>query len=326
MKAKLIREWGGAGFSSSGSSIFPTNRGGQMNRGGFGGASNLGGPNMMYTYEIKPLNRLLQPKQSDLEEMEIIHNGNIIEGEELNKKDGKIYIGTIIKTVKSSTGTLNYYLIIDERNSMKIKIDPTTATLLSGKNFVDVRNKEPGRDEAELLRAGQEKQKIQETMRAKFVNENIKDFFTGNKNTETPYRIYDDIIEYKGSFGWKKFPFPEVDHDAEWVGRYLYYNDLFDTTNTSLRWKGQTPLGTILKHEFNINTTGEELKNELQKAFREKFPTPKDYMEWFDKNLKAGKESSLKTKDAWKSFREKRDEEDEEQREIKLAKQKKETF
>ena len=65
MRAKRINEYGGAGFSyGGGSSIFPVNRGGQMNRGGFGGAANLGGPNMMYTYEIKPLNRTLQPKQN----------------------------------------------------------------------------------------------------------------------------------------------------------------------------------------------------------------------------------------------------------------------
>ncbi|HUT81250.1 MAG TPA: hypothetical protein VMZ29_08605 [Candidatus Bathyarchaeia archaeon] len=171
MKAKLVKEYMGAGFSfGGGSSIFPVNRGGQMNRGGFGGASNLGGPNMMYTYEIKPLNRTLQPEASDFEEIEeTIHDGHFIEGAELNKKDGKLHRGSVLRTVKSGDGSINYYVIICDETSQKMKIDPTTAVLLSGETFVDPRNIEPGKDEADLERAGQ----MQETMKAKFVNESM---------------------------------------------------------------------------------------------------------------------------------------------------------
>ena len=161
-RARTVQEWGGAGFSyGGGSSIFPVNRGGQMNRGGFGGASNLGGPNMMYTYEIKPLNRLLQPKPDDLQEVEeTIHDGHTIEGEELNKRDGKVYIGSVIITDRLEDGSVNYYVIIDDESTRKIKIDPTTAVLLSGEAWIDSRNHAPGRDEADLVRAGQMKEEF----------------------------------------------------------------------------------------------------------------------------------------------------------------------
>ena len=169
-RALTVHEWGGAGFSY-GSSIFPVNRGGQMNRGGFGGANNLGGPNMMYTYEIKPLNRLLQPKPNEVDDFERIHDGHVIEGEELNKKNGKILVGTVLQTVYADDGSIKYYVIIDEKDSIKKKIDPTTTQLLSGDNHVDPRNKEPGRDEADLERAGQ----MQETYRAKLINKTLNE-------------------------------------------------------------------------------------------------------------------------------------------------------
>jgi len=162
-----LNEWGGAGFSYG--SIFPTNRGGGINKGGFGGANNLGGPNMMYTYEIKPLNRILQPDPTDFDEAgtEGIYQGCTIEGKELNKRDKEIYVGVVIKVISTPKDGVKYYLILDDKYSKKIKIDPTTAVMLGGENHVDSRNNQPGRDEADLQRAGQ----MQETMRAKFVNE-----------------------------------------------------------------------------------------------------------------------------------------------------------
>jgi hypothetical protein len=165
-----LKEWGGAGFST-GSSIFPVNRGGQMNRGGFGGASNLGGPNMMYTYEIKPLTRNLQPKPTDFEVEEQIHGGNYIEGQELNKKDGKKHRGQVLEISKTEEGDVNYYLILCDETSTKIKIDPTTAILLSGESYFDPPDQVDGiaKDAPDLLRAGQ----MQENIKAKTVKETI---------------------------------------------------------------------------------------------------------------------------------------------------------
>ena len=108
MKAKqikeILKEWGGAGFSMSRSSMF------SVNRGGFSGGSNLGGPNMMYTYEIKPLNRTLQPEPSDFTDIPEIRPGNVISGEELNKKDGKIHTGTILKI--GGNNNIDFYVIL----------------------------------------------------------------------------------------------------------------------------------------------------------------------------------------------------------------------
>jgi len=134
-RAKHINEYTGgvgAGYSyGGGSSIFPVNRGGQMNRGGFGGASNLGGPNMMYTYEIKPLNRTLQPKENNTDEIEEIRVGNTIKGRELNKRDGKIYKGKLMQIIKTNNGAIKYYVILDEDTATKKKLDPTAATLVT---------------------------------------------------------------------------------------------------------------------------------------------------------------------------------------------------
>ena len=60
VRESLIKESYGAGFSMS-SGGFRGGMGG-ITRGGFGGANNMGGPNMMYTYEIKPLNHSLEQR------------------------------------------------------------------------------------------------------------------------------------------------------------------------------------------------------------------------------------------------------------------------
>jgi hypothetical protein len=138
MRARKVNEYGGAGFSyGGGSSVFPVNRGGQMNRGGFGGASNLGGPNMMYTYEIKALNRNLQPLLHNTPEIEELHVGNDIKGLELNKGNDITHVGILIRIEKSNNGTLKYYVILDPETNTEMKIDPTSALLISKTDGVD---------------------------------------------------------------------------------------------------------------------------------------------------------------------------------------------
>lgn len=182
-----LKEWSGAGFSM-GSSIFPVNRGGQMNRGGFGGASNLGGPNMMYTYEIKPLTRNLQPKPTNFEIEEKIHVGHFIEGQELNRKDKKLHRGTVLRIQKNEDHEPMYYVILCDKLGIKINIDPTTAVLLSGENYVNLRNGIHNRsnDEADLVRAGQ----MQETMKAKFVKQTLNE----GEFTSTKWNIAQQIL------------------------------------------------------------------------------------------------------------------------------------
>jgi len=128
-----ISEYGvGAGFSyGRGSSIFPVNRGGMMNRSGFGGAYNLGGPNMMYTYEIKPLNRLLQPKANTRNDEEQIHIGDEVVGREVNNRGKNKIKGTLLKIVRAENGAIKHYVILDSASSMTKKLDPTATELIS---------------------------------------------------------------------------------------------------------------------------------------------------------------------------------------------------
>jgi len=192
-KIKIIKEYGGAGISySGGSSIFPVNRGGSMNRGGFGGASNLGGPNMMYTYEIKPLNRTLQPEVNSVEGDEILHPGNDISGCELNKKDNKLHSGTLLRVEKTLEGSLKYYVILDPETNMIMKLDPTTVNIISKFDGVDPLKKDLTDDEKELLKGGQATKaslyapgKTNENnnnkMKAKLVKESLDIIFEYNK-------------------------------------------------------------------------------------------------------------------------------------------------
>ena len=81
MRAKTVKEnFGGAGYAVYGGGA----RGGYGNsigRGnGFGGSSNNGGPNIMYTYDIKPLNQLLQQPGTPQGGHRYIHPGSEVNG------------------------------------------------------------------------------------------------------------------------------------------------------------------------------------------------------------------------------------------------------
>lgn len=145
VKENLIESYG-SGFSMSGGMT----RGMSGRGGGFGGASNLGGPNMMYTYSILPLNTLLTQKTIQKNfNIEDIHIGLSIKGKKLNKEDGKYYSGHVIDIVKTDNGAIKYYLILNDKTSTKIKINPTTATIVSNTplmadlNLKDVYGDEP---------------------------------------------------------------------------------------------------------------------------------------------------------------------------------------
>jgi hypothetical protein len=128
-KRKYLNEYG-FGFSSQ-PKYYQRGMGG-----GFGGSSDSGGPNTMYTYSIVPLNKKLEPKPSENEFSETINVGDIIKGKEINK--GKEYIGSVLKLVKSPyNNTLMYYLILDKKNKVKVKIDPSTAILNFDYNVIE---------------------------------------------------------------------------------------------------------------------------------------------------------------------------------------------
>ena len=124
MRAKLIKEYSG-GIAGMGAGFS------MMRGGGFGGANNIGGPNMMYTYEIKPLNRMFQQKDNPVQDFEEIHLGMTIVGKKIGKElDKKNYTGSLIKIIKDDKNEeVKYYIILDEASGTFIKLNPTTVVI-----------------------------------------------------------------------------------------------------------------------------------------------------------------------------------------------------
>jgi len=157
MRAKLIKEWGGVGTSTTfGNGL---TRGGQINRGGFGGSS-IGGTHSMYTYQIKDLNRTLQPKPNNANVGEIIHNGNKLKGKQINDIKGPDHFGTLIKTEYTPNGALKYYTIVDDETGVVIKLDPTSSVMISGINNIDPSWLIPGPDKSGEQKSTTEKDLI----------------------------------------------------------------------------------------------------------------------------------------------------------------------
>jgi len=144
MRKKSIKEYG-AGYAISGGSYGnPHQVGTGIGRGighrgmGFGSGSTSGGPNLMYTYSVKPLNHSLEPQLVGKEEEEAIGPGSKIIGRVLNKfvkdKKGKIkpktIEGTIEKVIKDAENNILYYTMIDPKTKERIKIEPTSVQLV----------------------------------------------------------------------------------------------------------------------------------------------------------------------------------------------------
>lgn len=137
VRENIIEEGYGAGFSMTGGFGGGYRGGlGGTSRGGFGGANNLGGPNSMYTYEVKPLNHTLEQKPTDsLEQVETISIGSKIVGCPISSNatpDNKKKIAGIVrKIVNADNGAIKYYIIQDEATQTYVKIDPLTANLIT---------------------------------------------------------------------------------------------------------------------------------------------------------------------------------------------------
>lgn len=132
VKESIINEgYGiGAGLSYTGG---VRGMSGSFSRGGFGGASNLGGPNLSYSYEIKPLNHTLEPRPSNTYNVPQIQIGSKVSGNTVWSNaypDGKKVTGIVRKIALSNGGAVKYYVIQDEENQTYVKIDPLTAKLI----------------------------------------------------------------------------------------------------------------------------------------------------------------------------------------------------
>ena len=129
-----LNEYGlGNSFSMSGGGqrIYPGGRFGQVNRGGFHNSMYGGSDNSMYTYDIKPLNSILQQKPTFNEDPNAIqiYVGETVQGKELNKREEKWITGTLISINKSAIGTDNYFVVLDNDDNILKKLDPTTTSV-----------------------------------------------------------------------------------------------------------------------------------------------------------------------------------------------------
>jgi len=126
---------GGAGFAVYGGGT----RGGFGNpgrSGAMGGSQNLGGgPNLMYTYSVKPLTQDLQQPATPQDDEETIHAGSKIRGK-IQNGEGEV-TGQIIHAEEDHDNNIKYYLVLDPETGKQVKIDPTSAYLIRPEEFLD---------------------------------------------------------------------------------------------------------------------------------------------------------------------------------------------
>ena len=137
MKAKTVKDTlfeigaGGAGYAVWGGGWGrnfgnPSIGRGFYGRGfGFGSSNRGGGPNLMYTYDVKPLNKTLEPPPTETTYEEPIHVGSVIKGKVLGKN--KHVISQVLRVEEDEDNNVKYYEVLDPDTSTKIKIDPTSA-------------------------------------------------------------------------------------------------------------------------------------------------------------------------------------------------------
>jgi len=129
MRAKTVKEnFGGAGYAVYGGG----GRGGYGNSygrgGGFGQGQSNGGPNLMYTYTIKPLNQVLQQPGTPQGGERYIHVGSEIIGKVLGK-DMEVQ-GSILTIKEDEDHNIQHYIVLNIEDGLKYNVDPTTVELI----------------------------------------------------------------------------------------------------------------------------------------------------------------------------------------------------
>jgi hypothetical protein len=117
--------------SGAGYAVWGGTRGGYGNpSNGFGQASTSGGgPNVMYTYAVKPLNHTLEQPSTPQGNNKSIHLGTNISGTTILPEKREELEGQVLSIKKDHAGDILYYVIIDE-TGRKRKIDPTSAEII----------------------------------------------------------------------------------------------------------------------------------------------------------------------------------------------------
>jgi len=96
---------------------------------GSGGSGSSSGPNLMYTYTIKPLDQILQQPGTPQGDERYIHVGTEIVGKELNT-DNDVE-GKIIQIEEDADGNTLYYTVMVFDTAEKKKVDPTSVSIIT---------------------------------------------------------------------------------------------------------------------------------------------------------------------------------------------------
>ena len=119
--------WGGGGGGYGNPSM-----GGRVYGRGFGfgqSSSNNGGPNLMYTYSIKPLDPILQQPATPQNNDKYIHPGSEIKGKVLGK-DKEVH-GKIVGIKDDTDGNILHYIVQEFDTALKFHVDPTSIKLVT---------------------------------------------------------------------------------------------------------------------------------------------------------------------------------------------------
>jgi len=131
MRARTIKEtlneFGGAGYAVYGGAANYGNPGRGI---GFGQSSqNKGGPNLMYTYDVKDLNQALQPPPTPQDEEKYVHAGSEVKIKSL--ETGKWFEGTIISSKTDSDGNILHYEVLNPTTGQSEKGDPSSVEVIN---------------------------------------------------------------------------------------------------------------------------------------------------------------------------------------------------
>jgi hypothetical protein len=125
---------GGAGYAVYGGgwgrNFGNPSQGGRFFGRGFGfGNGSTTGPNLMYTYSVKPLDPILQQPGTPQGDERYIHVGSEVIGKEFN---GDVEIqGKVLSVKEDEEGNIIHYVVQDFDTSEKIEVDPTSVSLVS---------------------------------------------------------------------------------------------------------------------------------------------------------------------------------------------------
>ena len=257
--------FGGRGFGNPSVPVGGRNFG----RGfGFGSSQNLsGGPNLMYTYSVKPLNQYLQQSATTQDDEQYIHVGCKVKGVILNTE--KEIEGQISFIEKDEDGNIKWYEILDEKG-IKQKVDPTSTYLIKTDELIDPNKTDIVSNESLIFKPKYDEDIIS----------NMKNF----SKTELQYKFIES--SKNGYYNIVEKLLNEFNININTKDKWGRSSLIWAVLNNHLNI-----VKLLLKNRANINQTGENLYTPLMYA------SYKGYNEMVEFLLKNGANINLKSND-----------------------------